>query len=124
MTTMEKLSKAARIRARHYVDVKRETATLADAAALMQKHGVDRPGEAMDAEATLRAKREIAKRHPTTAKRFPRLCQALEDMTVGRTKIINGEAVTRWTANSYEIGTWGNDTISFRKAVKVLAVAL
>ena len=28
-------------------------------------------------------------------------------MTIGHKKEINGKAVTRWAADSYEIGTWG-----------------
>lgn len=31
----------------------------------------------------------------------------LESLTVGRTRMIAWEAVTRWAEDAYEIGTWG-----------------
>ncbi len=33
----------------------------------------------------------------------------LESMTVGRTKVINGKSVTRWSIIRWEVGTYGKD---------------
>ena len=35
------------------------------------------------------------------------LLMELEDLEIGKTRMIGWEAVTRWGADSYEIGTWG-----------------
>jgi hypothetical protein len=41
---------------------------------------------------------------------------ALEDLPVGRTRVINGNVVTRWSTGRYEIGTWGQDTCDVHEA--------
>ena len=33
----------------------------------------------------------------------------LESMTVGSTKVVNGKVVTKWSADCYEVGTWGRE---------------
>jgi len=42
--------------------------------------------------------------------------QELNSLTVGRTKVINGHVVTRWSANSFEVDTWGRSTVSVAMA--------
>ena len=42
---------------------------------------------------------------------------ALENITVGKTTTIAGSAVTRWSKNTYEVGTWGKKTQTIDEAV-------
>ena len=46
--------------------------------------------------------------------------RTLEAMTVGCTKVINGHAVTRWSQNAFEIGTWGRAYFDIHKAAERL----
>lgn len=50
------------------------------------------------------------------------LPERLELIPVGCTAVIHGEAVTRWGIDSFEITTWGRDTMSLADAVKRLAL--
>jgi hypothetical protein len=45
---------------------------------------------------------------------------ALEEITIGRTKVINNNAVTRWSADKWEVGTWGRKMQSIDEASKSL----
>ena len=42
---------------------------------------------------------------------------ALENMTIGKTTIVGGCCVTRWSADAYEVGTWGKKTQTIDEAV-------
>ncbi len=35
----------------------------------------------------------------------------LVEMTEGATRVVSGFAVTKWTRNTYEAGTWGTDNV-------------
>lgn len=35
------------------------------------------------------------------------ISRRLREMTIGRTRIINDHAVTRWSDGQYEVDTWG-----------------
>ena len=41
-----------------------------------------------------------------------RIDAELESLPIGKTRMIAWEAVTRWSADSFEIGTWGKKTAS------------
>ena len=34
---------------------------------------------------------------------------AIIDIPVGKTRVVFGYAITRWTKDEYEVGTWGHD---------------
>lgn len=44
------------------------------------------------------------------------IIRVLEKITIGKTRVINGTVVTRWSKVSYETGTWGRKTISINDA--------
>ena len=44
----------------------------------------------------------------------------LENMTIGHTKVIAGQSVTRWSATSYEVGTCGKRTVTLSRALDAL----
>jgi hypothetical protein len=46
--------------------------------------------------------------------------RALEGMTIGHTSIVNGVPVTRWSAERFEVGTWGKETLALTFAVQKL----
>jgi hypothetical protein len=46
----------------------------------------------------------------------------LRSLPVGDTRVIAGEAVTRWTENSWEIGTWGKKTTDLFDTVQNLVM--
>lgn len=45
----------------------------------------------------------------------------LNSLTVGHTKNINGHVVTRWSENSFEVGTWGRETMTLAQTLAFLA---
>lgn len=42
---------------------------------------------------------------------------ALENITVGMTTTIAGIVVTRWSKNTYEVGTWGKKNQNIEEAI-------
>ena len=46
----------------------------------------------------------------------------LKQITIGHTKVVNGYAVTRWSTDSYEVGTWGRETMTLEAAASRVAV--
>lgn len=44
----------------------------------------------------------------------------LNNMSVGATKVVAGEVVTRWSAEVYEVGTWGKATQVLERALETL----
>ena len=46
----------------------------------------------------------------------------LESLAIGRTRMIAWEAVTRWSADSYEIGTWGKKQSDLAATVDTLCI--
>lgn len=49
-----------------------------------------------------------------------RFYNMLEAMKVGFTTVINGMVVTRWSPESYEVGTWGKSTMDIHKTADAL----
>ena len=45
----------------------------------------------------------------------------LAAIPVGRTTVLNGHAVTRWSATSYEVDTWGRYTVDAAEAARLIA---
>jgi len=62
----------------------------------------------------------IAKRNAVEAKHENAICNALDNLTIGRTQVINGKVVTRWAAEIFEVGTWGRETVTYNEAVDQL----
>ena len=46
--------------------------------------------------------------------------QALKSMTVGRTRVLWGKVVTRWTNEVWEVGTWGRKSQNLDEAAEAL----
>jgi hypothetical protein len=44
----------------------------------------------------------------------------LETITVKMTTTINGHVVTRWSDNSYEVDTWGRNTVDIERALEMV----
>lgn len=44
----------------------------------------------------------------------------LEQITIGRTTTIDDHAVTRWSAQTWEVDTWGRKTMDFEAAVNAI----
>ncbi len=44
----------------------------------------------------------------------------LRDLPIGKTRMIAWEAVTRWTEETWEIGTWGKKTTDFADTINQL----
>jgi hypothetical protein len=47
----------------------------------------------------------------------------LNNMTIGNTKVIAGQAATRWSETKYEVGTWGRETVTIEEAIETLGGA-
>jgi len=45
---------------------------------------------------------------------------ALDSITIGMTKIVNGHVITRWTADLYEIDTFGKTPVSIHQAADIV----
>jgi len=45
----------------------------------------------------------------------------LEKITVGHTRIISQQVVTRWASDVYEVGTWGKATCDVHKAADTIS---
>ncbi len=56
----------------------------------------------------------------TTETQMNTILAQLKGITIGRTKVINNKAVTRWTADKWEVGTWGRKTQSIDEASQCL----
>lgn len=46
-----------------------------------------------------------------------RLMTRLEEMTIGRTTVIDGIVVTRWTETLWEVGTFNKDRMDIQQSV-------
>jgi hypothetical protein len=55
-----------------------------------------------------------------TTERHTKMKQQLQAMKIGFTKVVNGIAVTRWSEDKFEVGTWGRKTQSIDDAVLAL----
>jgi hypothetical protein len=49
---------------------------------------------------------------------------ALSTMTIGKTTVINGFAVTRWGTDTFEVGTWGKQTTTQAEALREISVVV
>jgi hypothetical protein len=47
----------------------------------------------------------------TINKQIGNLQEEMMNMTIGNTKVISGRVITKWSKESYEIDTFGKDTI-------------
>ena len=54
----------------------------------------------------------------TTTKNY--LMERLATITIGHTRVIRNIAVTRWTEHSFELGTWGNGSVTLEMAAAIL----
>ena len=53
---------------------------------------------------------------PVNTKSENRLFCEMEEMKIGHTKVLNGHVITRWAYDSFEVGTWGRDTMDIQAA--------
>ena len=51
------------------------------------------------------------------------IANELDNMTVGHTKIVAGLAVTKWTPEWFEVGTWGRVQVLKAEAIQTLTLA-
>lgn len=50
-----------------------------------------------------------------------RIEMAIDRIQVGRTQVVYGHVVTKWSDNAVEIGTWGRSTLTVIQAAEQIA---